>query len=59
MLIGMVDENGNIVKVDMDRQILKPLSNTGKMFCYDSPEYVIGSRISLDCSRYSKANANN
>ena len=27
-------------KVDLDRQILKPLSGTGKMFCYDSPEYV-------------------
>lgn len=29
-----------IVKVDLDRQILKPLCGTGKMFCYDSPEYV-------------------
>lgn len=28
------------VKVDLDRQILKPLCGTGKMFCYDSPEYV-------------------
>lgn len=27
-------------KVDLDRQILKPLCDTGKMFCYDSPEYV-------------------
>lgn len=27
-------------KVDLDRQLLKPLSSTGKMFCYDSPEYV-------------------
>ena len=27
-------------KVDLDRQLLKPLSGTGKMFCYDSPEYV-------------------
>ena len=27
-------------KVDLDRQILKPLSGTGKMFVYDSPEYV-------------------
>lgn len=26
-------------KVDMDRQILKPLCGSGKMFCYDSPEY--------------------
>ena len=27
-------------KVDLDRQILKPLAGTGKMFCYNSPEYV-------------------
>lgn len=27
-------------KVDLDRQILKPLSGTEMMFCYDSPEYV-------------------
>lgn len=27
-------------KVDLDRQILKPLCGTGKIFCYDSPEYV-------------------
>lgn len=27
-------------KVDLDRQILKPLCGIGKMFCYDSPEYV-------------------
>ena len=27
-------------KVDLDRQILKPLCSTGQMFCYDSPEYV-------------------
>lgn len=27
-------------KVDLDRQLLKPLSGTGKMFVYDSPEYV-------------------
>ena len=32
--------NGKIIKVDLDRQILKPLCGTGKMFCYDSPEYV-------------------
>ena len=29
-----------IGKVDLDRQILKPLCGTGQMFCYDSPEYV-------------------
>lgn len=39
--VGELDENtGKIIKVDLDRQILKPLSGTGKMFCYDSPEYV-------------------
>lgn len=27
-------------KVDLDRQILKPLAGTGKMFAYGSPEYV-------------------
>lgn len=27
-------------KVDLDRQVLKPLAGTGQMFCYDSPEYV-------------------
>ena len=27
-------------KVDLDRQLLKPLAGTGKMYCYDSPEYV-------------------
>lgn len=38
--IGKMDTNGNLVKIDLDRQLLKPLSGTGKMFCYDSPEYV-------------------
>lgn len=27
-------------KVDLDRQILKPLAGTGQLLCYDSPEYV-------------------
>lgn len=40
-IIGTVDKNtGKVVKVDIDRQILKPLCGTGTMFCYDSPEYV-------------------
>ena len=26
--------------MDLDRQLLKPLAGTGKMFCYNSPEYV-------------------
>lgn len=38
-IVGTV-VNGKTVKVDLDRQILKPLCGTGKMFCYDSPEYV-------------------
>lgn len=32
--------NGKFVKVDLDRQILKPLCGSGKMVAYDSPEYV-------------------
>lgn len=32
--------SGKRVKVDLDRQILKPLCKTGTMFCYNSPEYV-------------------
>lgn len=32
--------DGKRIKVDLDRQILKPLCGTGMMFCYDSPEYV-------------------
>ena len=27
-------------KIDLDRMLLKPLAGTGKMFYYDSPEYV-------------------
>ena len=27
-------------KVDLDRQLLKPLAGTGRMYAYDSPEYV-------------------
>ena len=38
--IGKIGKNGKTVKVDLDRQLLKPLAGTGKMFCYDSPEYV-------------------
>lgn len=33
-------ETGKTIRIDLDRQILKPLAGTGKMFCYDSPEYV-------------------
>lgn len=38
--IGKAGVNGKICKVDLDRDLLKPLAGTGKMFCYDSPEYV-------------------
>ncbi len=39
--VGTVDpERGERIRVDLDRQILKPLAGTGQMFCYDSPEYV-------------------
>jgi D-glycero-D-manno-heptose 1,7-bisphosphate phosphatase len=34
------ERDGKTVKADLDRQILKPLCGSGKMFCYDSPEYV-------------------
>lgn len=34
------EDIGDGGKVDLDRQILKPLCGTRKMFCYDSPEYV-------------------
>lgn len=27
-------------KVDLDRQVLKPLCSSGKIYCYNSPEYV-------------------
>lgn len=32
--------DGKTVKIDVDRQILKPLCGSGEMYCYDSPEYV-------------------
>ncbi|WP_303813687.1 HAD-IIIA family hydrolase [Selenomonas ruminantium] len=43
--IGKVQDNGKIYKVDLDRQILKPLCGRGadgkyNVYCYDSPEYV-------------------
>lgn len=36
-LIDIADKDH---KVDLDRNILKPLCKSGKLFCYDSPEYV-------------------
>lgn len=39
--VGEVDEKtGKVIKVDLDRQLLKPLCGSGKMYAYDSPEYV-------------------
>lgn len=38
--VGKIGPNNKTVKIDLDRQILKPLAKSGKMFCYDSPEYV-------------------
>lgn len=38
--VGKIGANGKPIKVDLDLQLLKPLAGTGKMFCYDSPEYV-------------------
>lgn len=31
---------GQKIKIDLDRDILKPLAGTGDMYCYDSSEYV-------------------
>lgn len=36
----VLDQTITTPKIDLDRQLLKPLAGTGKMFCYDSPEYV-------------------
>lgn len=36
----ILEKEINTAKIDLDRQLLKPLSGIGKMFCYDSPEYV-------------------
>lgn len=39
--IGKINpETGKTIRFDLDRQVLKPFAGTGKMFCYDSPEYV-------------------
>jgi D-glycero-D-manno-heptose 1,7-bisphosphate phosphatase len=37
MVAGGIDLNG---RIDLDRHVLKPLCGSGKMYCYDSPEYV-------------------
>lgn len=38
--VGVADADGKIRKVDLDRDLLKPLAGTGQLYCYDSPEYV-------------------
>lgn len=38
--IGTLGLEGKTIKVDLDRQVLKPLCATHTMYCYDSPEYV-------------------
>ena len=39
--IGQKDsKSGKVIKVDLDRQLLKPLAGSGLLFAYDSPEYV-------------------
>ena len=39
-MIGKTGPDGKPLKIDLDRQVLKPLCETGQVFCYDSPEYV-------------------
>ena len=36
----LLEQEINTPKIDLDRQLLKPLSGTGMMFSYQSPEYV-------------------
>ncbi len=36
----LLEHRPDAAKIDLDRQILKPLAGTGKMFAYQSPEYV-------------------
>ena len=36
----ILEQTGEGGKIDLDRQLLKPLAGTGQMYCYDSPEYV-------------------
>lgn len=36
----LLEKETAAAKVDLDRQLLKPLAGTGRLYCYDSPEYV-------------------
>lgn len=38
--VGTVSKDGKIIKLDLDRDILRPLAGTGNLCCYDSTEYV-------------------
>ena len=38
--IGTIGDDGKVIKLDLDRDILRPLAGTGKLCCYDSTEYV-------------------
>lgn len=56
--IGSIGQDGKTIKIDLDRNILKPLCRTNKMFCYDSSEYCkdMGTperyeRVSMDFQR--------
>ncbi len=37
--LGTVGPDGKTIKVDLDRDVLKPLCESKKIFIYDSPEY--------------------
>lgn len=39
-LSGIHADDVGKIKVDLDRQLLKPLCNMGQVYCYDSPEYI-------------------
>ena len=58
----LIQNRPDTAKVDLDRQLLKPLAGTGKMFCYDSPEYVkdMGTpdRFEMVCLDYKKGKVN-
>lgn len=59
----LLDNRPDTPKVDLDKQILKPLAGTGKLIVYDSPEYVkdMGTpeRYSMVCKDYEKGVVNN
>lgn len=54
-LLSLIDEPK---KIDLDRDILKPLVETGRLYAYDSPEYVkdMGTpeRYQMVCDDYEK-----